>query len=271
MKNLKTLGLLLSAVAMGLLTVLPLTSCGDEEEEMTNGGNGGNGGGSQQSARALAVTIDEGALTYEDIEISGSGQEVTQRNVPFGKVTVTIEDLPNSVAELEKLKLPNGMSNIHQSPYLQPMLLMCALNEMNYDKNEARNMIDYVLRVTRSENRDARMVHYPSETEKVTELYESEWFQVNQYKKFDKVRSYLNGTSYANNYTPTEKPYSMTIELKNNSYGLDVDNVKLWLTSTQLSSSRSMSVMKYDADGDGTFDTFWSESFQWMLHSLGEY
>lgn len=259
MTTMKFNGKLLMALAVALLTSLAFHSCDFGDDEGEDGG-----GDPQTQARALQVSIDETELTDEDIYI---GDEL--RHEKFGKVKVKIEDLPVSVAELKKLKLPNGMTDIHQSPYLQPILLVAALNQLNYDKTEAKKMIDYVAKVSRSEQRDGVTVYFPS-NEAVTNFDKTEWDQVIQYKKWDKVRSWLDGAVYANNYNPA-KPYTMTIELKNNSYGLDKFKVKLWLTSTQLASQRGMDVLMYDSDSNGVYDTFWTDTFRWMVHSLGEY
>lgn len=265
MKTTRISGRLLLTLAVAVLTSMPFYSCGDEEIEKSRTDNE-EGRTPKRSPLSLQVTIDTENLTYEDFELGG-----VARHEPVGTVRVTIEDLPVSVEELKRLKLPNGMTSIHQSPYLQPLLLMAALNQLNYDKLEAKDMIDYVAKVTRSENRDRVMVHYPDWNESVTTFYKTEWDQVNQYKKWDKIRSWLNGAVYANNYTP-EKPYSMDIELKaSNSYTSERDYVKLWLTSTQLDTQRGMDIMMYDSDGNGTYDTFWTGTFQWMVHSLGEY
>lgn len=224
------------------------------------------------TARALEVSIDESGLTYEDLTIHlSNGTDYIYKDAPFGTVKVSIEDLPASVAELQNLRLPGGMTDIHQSPYLQPLLLVAALNQLNYDKQTAKDMLDYVGRVTKSENRDAQMVHFPAPSEPFTDYYKSDWSQANQYKKFDKVRSWLEGAKYANNYTPAEKPYVMTMEITNYSYTTDKDYVQLWINSTQLSSKREIGVWKYDSDGDDKFDTFWCSTYLGLLHSLGEY
>ncbi|MDO4994475.1 MAG: hypothetical protein Q4E32_05670 [Bacteroidales bacterium] len=274
----------------GLLAVLTLNSCdagtprSDKASTMTTGILGTDEMNADDqaaepdspmqspSARSLQVNIDESGLTYEDLTIRlSNGTNYVYKDAPFGVVKVSIEDLPASVEELKNLNLPNGMTDIHQSPYLQPILLVAALNQMNYDKETAKAMLDYVGRVTKSENRDAQMVHFPDASAQMTDYYKSDWSQANQYKKFDKVRSWLEGAKYANNYTPAEKPYVMTMEMTNYSYTSDKDYVQLWIQSSQLSSKREIGVWKYDSDGDGDFDTFWCSTYLGMLHSLGEY
>ena len=223
------------------------------------------------SARALQVTIDESGLTYEDLTIHlSTGTDYIYKDAPFGTVKVSLEDLPTNVAELKNLQLPNGMKDIHDSPYLQPVLLVAALNQLNYDKETAKDMLNYIGKVTKSENRDAQMVHFPDESALMTDYYKSDWSQANQYKKFDKVRSWFEGAKYANNYTPTQ-PCTMTLEITNYSYTTDKDYVQLWITSSQLSSKREIGVWKYDSDGDDQFDTFWCSTYLGLLHSLGEY
>ena len=270
--KLKALVLFFAALA------LPMTfaACGDDDEDgddkdntEQDGGNGGNTD-SDKNARALAVTIDESALTYEDYEITASGKTVVKfEQVPFGTVKVSLEDLPTSVAELKKLKLPKGVTDIHQTPYLTPALVVAALNQMNYNKTEAQKMIDYIVKSVKSENRDAVMVHFPGDG--ATQVYKSEWSQLNQYKNFDKVRSYFEGTSYYNNYTPEKKPWVMTLELTTYSYTADPDYVALWLTSTSLDSKREYGIWKYDSNGDKKYDYFFGSTFLQLAHSLGSY
>lgn len=284
MKNLKKDWLSALLLPAGILTVLSLVACeGGKKTESTPFANGiatqqevaeeSLSDGSSETTRKLAVTIAVSGLTYEDLEIhlEDTGADYTYDNKPFGTVKVSIDDLPASVAELKNLRLPDGMTDIHQSPYLQPLLLVAALNQLNYDKNEARAMIDYIVKGTKSENRDAKLYHFPNADESFTEAYSSEWNQAQQYKKYDKVRAWLDGANYANNYTPEVKPYTMTLELNNYSYSVDWDNVRLLVKNTQLSSPRYVGIWEYDSDNDGRFDTFWTSSFINMLHSVAEY
>lgn len=267
--NTKLLAMLLACTLMPFA----LNSCGDDDDTAPSGQQQGeetSGGGSSKNARALTVSIDESGLTYEDLTIHlSNGTDYVYENAPFGTVSVSIEDLPTSVEELQKLKLPNGMTSILQSPYLQPILLVAALNQLNYDKAEAKRMVDYVAKAVNSENRDAQLVHFPGDGAATS--YPTEWSQVMQYKDFNKVRSYLEGAKYANNYTPEQKPYVMKINLTDYSYTVDKDYVQLWLTSTQLSSPTPLGIWKYDANGDGAFDTFWASSFLSLLHSIAQY
>ena len=221
-------------------------------------------------ARSLTVTIDESALTYEDLTIHlSNGTDYEYRQVPFGTVKVSIDDLPVSVEEIEALQLPSGITGIHQSPYLQPLLIVAALNMLDEDKDEAKKMLDFIVKGVKSENRDGRLVHFPGDG--VTSAYPSDWSQANQYKSYEKVRSYLEGTTYANHYTPEEKPYVMTMTITDNSYTADKDCFQLWLTSTQASSVRPLAIWEYDSDGDGAFDTYWSSTYLSLLHGLAAY
>lgn len=242
-----------------------LLSCSSDDEKTDDPG-----GNDKREARTLKVTIDESALTYENLTIHlTTGADYEYHQVPFGTVKVSIDDLPTSVEELKKLQLPKGMTSIQQSPYLQPILIVAALNELNEDKSEARKMLDYIVKDVKSENRDGVKVHYPGSG--VTSVIATDWSQVNQYKKYDKVRSYLEGATFANNYTPEKKPYVMTMSITNNSYTADKDCFLLWLTSTQTSSKRQIAIWEYDSNNDGTFDTFWSNMYLPLLHGLAEY
>ena len=213
MKKMKNaLAYVLMCVAMTMLTA---AGC---ESEISNSREGTTV--YDRTARALEVSIDESGLTYDDLTIHlTNGTDYVYKQVPFGTVAVSIDDLPVSVAELERLKLPAGMTGIHQSPYLQPMLIVAALNVLNTDKEEAKRMVDYIVREAKSENRDGVMVHFPGQG--AATAYATEWSQANQYKSFEKVRSYLEGAKYANNYTPETKPYVMKMEINNNSYTAD--------------------------------------------------
>lgn len=273
MKNLKktTLSLRLpkSALmyAMMCVTMVLLTAAGCESE-VSNSREGARD--YERTARTLKVSIDESGLTYDDLTIHlTNGTDYVYKQVPFGTVTVSIDDLPASVAELKRLSLPQGMTGIHQSPYLQPMLIVAALNVLNTDKEEAKQMLDYIVREAKSENRDGALVHFPGQG--AATAYATDWSQTNQYKNFEKVRSYLEGAKYANNYTPETKPYVMKMEINDNSYTADKDCFLLWLTSTQASSKRQIGIWEYDADGDGQYDTFWSSTYLALLHGLAEY
>ena len=263
-------------LCLGFALSWTLTACGDDDEdgdnkdkeEQNDQNDDEDDSVTEKNARTLSVTIDESGLTYDDLTIHVNDIDIVHNNVPFGKVKVTIDDLPVSVAEIKKLKLPSGMTSFRQSPYLQPMLIVAALNQMNYNKDNARKMLDYVVKSAKSENRDGKMVHFPGDD--VTTAYPSNWSQINQYKSYDKVRSYLDGANYANNYTP-EKPYTMTITLTDNSYTADPDYVQLWLTSIQLNTPRELGIWKYDSDNDGEYDTYWSSTFMHLLHSIAEY
>lgn len=275
--KLKALVLFFAALA------LPMTfaACGGDDDEdgddkdktEQGGGNGGNTD-TDKNARALAVTIDESGLTYEDYTIEQSGEVLIEfKNVPFGKVKVTLEDLPTSVAELKKLKLPNGMKDIHETPYLTPALMVAAINQLTKNRDEAKNMIDYISKEVKSENRDGKMVHYPGKG--ATQIYVSDWNQLKQWVNFDKVRSFFEDTSYYNGYT--KKPWVMTMELTNYSYTADPDYVQLWLTSTSLKDSkgnptpREYGIWKYDSNGDGEYDYFFGSTMLQLCSGLATY
>lgn len=289
--------LMVLLMATGLTLVLSSGGCsGDEKsdndqnptrdgqtdrDDSGNTQGGGNGGSEDQTARALTVNFETHLKRLKDVtELGDRATEIDGSTYHFdtsadervvGTVEVAIEDLPVSVAELKKLKLPEGMTEIHQSPYLQPILLVAALNQLNYNKETAKSMINYIVMGTNSENRDAKLYHFPKWDEVYTDVYTTEWSQANQYTKFDKVRGWLNGATYGNNYTPTRKPYTMTLTFDANSYTSDWDVIRFSIKNTQHSTSRYFGVWMYDDNHDGLFDTFWTSGFIDMLHSVGEY
>ena len=285
---------MLTAVGLATMMTLSSGSCGSDDKETTPINNGGrtdnnegrtdnseNGSSSEDetpfddgsaTARTLTVTIDEVDLVYPDGEnYPIEDVRCTSSTGPTGDVIVSIDDLPVSLGELKKLDLPRSINDIHQSPYLQPILLVAAINQLNNDKRMAQAMLDYILYGTKSENRDAKLYHFPNYDETFTETYKSEWSQAKQYKKVDKIRGLLDGASYANNYTPDQKPYTMTITIKRDSYALEWDHIRLQVKNSQKSSPEYIGIWKYDSDNDGRFDIFWASSFINMLHGIGEY
>lgn len=250
----------------GLAMPFAFTSCGDDDDD--GGDNGGNNGGNDKTARALTVSIDESGLTYEDLTIHLSNNtDYVYENAPFGTVKVTLEDLPTSVAELKKLKLPNGMKDIHETPYLTPALMVAAINQLTKDRDEARNMLDYIAKGVQSENRDGKMVHYPGKG--ATQVYVSDWNQLKQWTNFDKVRSWFDGALFKNNYTTS--PWTMTITLNDYSYTANYDYVQLWLRSESVNNLREYGIWKYDSDGDDEFDYFFGTTLLQLCSGLATY
>lgn len=215
---------LLMLIALGFVSSFALASCGDDDTPAGNnsgGDNGGNsgGGGSNPVVRTLSVSINTRGLHTEDVITGGDVQHL--KNVLVGKVIVTIDDLPNSVAEIKKLKLPNGMTAISDSPYLYPILLVAAINKMSTDINEAKAMINYVSNGFSQKTIMGKNYHFPEGG--AADVYGSDWSQLRtQYQSYDEIRSFIDGATYFNNYSP-EKPYSMTMELKNPSSYSAVD------------------------------------------------
>ena len=142
---------------------------------------------------------------------------------------------------------------------------------MNYDKVMAKAMLNYILYGTKSENRDAKLYHFPNLDEPFTDVYKTEWSQINQYTKFDKIRGLLNGATYANNYTPADKPYTMTLTIKRDSYALEWDHIRLQVKNTQKGSPEYIGIWKYDSNNDGIFDIFWVSSCMNLLHGIADY
>jgi hypothetical protein len=141
---------------------------------------------------------------------------------------------------------------------------------MNTDKAEAKAMINYVAKGCESEARDKKNYHFPSE-QGAADYYASDWSQLNQYKKFDKVRSFLDGATFSNNFWPASKPYTMTMELTDYSYTADWDYVQIWCTSTQKSSPVEVGIWKVDNDMDGRFESYFASSFMQFAHGLASY
>ena len=153
---------MLTAVGFATMMTLSSGSCGGDDKDndtpYNNGNrNDNNGNGNENNttpdedtpfddgsatARTLTVTIDENDLVYPDGEYYPiEDVRCTSETGPTGDVIVSIDDLPVSLGELKKLNLPRGIGNIHQSPYLQPILLVAAINQLNYNKEMAKAML----------------------------------------------------------------------------------------------------------------------------------
>ena len=190
MKVFKFSGRFLMLCALGLATTISLSSgsCGSDDSPSSSsssgGDNAGGGGGNNPSATARSLSIsynDHGLTNNTDLITQGEVEHLTQ--VPIGVVTVTIEDLPTSVEELQKLKLPRGINSISDVPYFYPILLVAAINKMATDKEEAKAMVNFVSKGFSQETIMAKNYHFPSGG--AADTYATDWSQLStQYASY---------------------------------------------------------------------------------------
>ena len=278
MKVFKFSGRFLMLIALGLATTISLSSdsCGSDDSPSSSSSSGGdnaggnNNGGNNPSAtaRSLSISFNGSRLTNTDLITQGEVEHLKQ--VPIGVVTVTIEDLPTSVEELQKLKLPSDINSISDVPYFYPILLVAAINKMATDKQEAKAMVNFVSKGFSQETIMAKNYHFPSGG--AADTYATDWSQLStQYASYAEIRSYLDGATKSNSYSP-RAPYTMTMELKTSSYSAtDWDWFKFYIKSSQKSSQTEFTIWRYDSDKDGRLDSYFTTELLKLAHSVLPY
>ncbi len=278
MKVFKFSGRFLMFIALGLATTISLSSdsCGSDDSPSSSSSSGGdnaggnNNGGKNPSAtaRSLSISYNVNGLTNTDLITQGEVEHLKQ--VPIGVVTVTIEDLPTSVEELQKLKLPRGINSISDVPYFYPILLVAAINKMATDKQEAKAMVNFVSKGFSQETIMAKNYHFPSGG--AADTYATDWSQLStQYASYAEIRSYLDGATKSNSYSP-RAPYTMTMELKTSSYSAsDWDWFKFYIKSSLKSSQTEFTIWRYDSDKDGRLDSYFTTELLKLAHSVLPY
>ncbi len=278
MKVFKFSGRFLMFIALGLATTISLSSdsCGSDDSPSSSSSSGGdnaggnNNGGKNPSAtaRSLSISYNVNGLTNTDLITQGEVEHLKQ--VPIGVVTVTIEDLPTSVEELQKLKLPRGINSISDVPYFYPILLVAAINKMATDKEEAKAMVNFVSKGFSQETIMAKNYHFPSGG--AADTYATDWSQLStQYASYAEIRSYLDGATKSNSYSP-RAPYTMTMELKTSSYSAsDWDWFKFYIKSSLKSSQTEFTIWRYDSDKDGRLDSYFTTELLKLAHSVLPY
>lgn len=278
MKVFKFSGRFLMLCALGLATTISLSSgsCGSDDSPSSSSSSGGdnaggnNNGGNNPSAtaRSLSISYNVNGLTNTDLITQGEVEHLKQ--VPIGEVTVTIEDLPTSVEELQKLKLPRGINSISDVPYFYPILLVAAINKMATDKQEAKAMVNFVSKGFSQETIMAKNYHFPSGG--AADTYATDWSQLStQYASYAEIRSYLDGATKSNSYSP-RAPYTMTMELKTSSYSAsDWDWFKFYIKSSLKSSQTEFTIWRYDSDKDGRLDSYFTTELLKLAHSVLPY
>ena len=278
MKVFKFSGRFLMLIALGLATTISLSSasCGSDDIPSSSSSSGGdnaggnNNGGNNPSAqaRSLSISFNDSRLTYTDLITQGEVEHL--KNVPIGEVTVTIEDLPTSVEELQKLKLPSDINSISDVPYFYPILLVAAINKMATDKQEAKAMVNFVSKGFSQETIMAKNYHFPSGG--AADTYATDWSQLStQYASYAEIRSYLDGATKSNSYSP-RAPYTMTMELNTSSYSAsDWDWFKFYIKSSLKSSQTEFTIWRYDSDKDGRLDSYFTTELLKLAHSVLPY
>lgn len=278
MKVFKFSGRFLMLIALGLATTISLSSgsCGSDDSPSSSSSSGGdnaggdNNGGNNPSAqaRSLSISYNDHGLTNTDLITQGEVEHLTQ--VPIGVVTVTIEDLPTSVEELQKLKLPSEINSISDVPYFYPILLVAAINKMATDKQEAKAMVNFVSKGFSQETIMAKNYHFPSGG--AADTYATDWSQLStQYASYAEIRSYLDGATKSNSYSP-RAPYTMTMELNTSSYSAsDWDWFKFYIKSSLKSSQTEFTIWRYDSDKDGRLDSYFTTELLKLAHSVLPY
>lgn len=216
--------------------------------------------GGQQDGKQITVTIDESGLSKKTISAQDGSYSYTYNNAAVGVVKVTLSDIPTTLADLQNLVLPRGMKDIHDTPYLAPALMICAVSQRFVNEQECKAMINYIAKA------------YNDTTVGAADFYKSDWMQIGQYnaKYMEAMRSYFNGATKRNSYTPSQ-PVTLEMELTKWSYTANNNHIKLWIKSSVKSSKQEYGIWMEDSDGDGRYDYFYPTTFMTLSHGLGAY
>ncbi|MBO4825804.1 MAG: hypothetical protein J5506_01040 [Prevotella sp.] len=269
-----TISKFISTTALVLAVSGPLSGCADSmkkganaqevtgiSDALTGNENGAQANANNGDARLIDVSIDESGLSKTTVKVGDGEFDYYQYdNAAVGKVKVTLSALPRTLAELKALHLPKGMNDLHDTPYLAPALMAASVSQYFVDKDECKRMINYIGK------------KYKDISTGAADFYASDWGQLGQYneKYMQAVRSYFNGATRANGYTPSE-PVTMEMELNKYSYTADENCIQLWIKSSVKSSKQEFKIWMLDQDGDGRYDYFYPTTFMTLAHGLGEY
>lgn len=208
---------------------------------------------------SVTVSMNTRGLSKTSVSVGdGSFDYYSYPNAYVGNVIVTLSKLPTSVEELRTINLPKGMTDIHQSPYVVLPLYVAALYQYSKDKTVGKAMIEYI---GRQKNLG---------TGKPDKLaIASQYSQIDQYCNSRVNPDYME--SLLTYFDKTTAPYTMTIELTNNSYTASKDVLVLRIKSTKQSSAKENNIWCYDSNGDGKFDYFYPTNIQQLAHGFGAY
>lgn len=211
-------------------------------------------------AKKITVRIDDSKLSKKNTVNVGDGERNYYKydNAALGTVTVTLSDIPETLEDIKNMTLPRGTADIHNTPYLGPALMVCALNQAFRDKEECKEMLNYVAKRGHDINTG------------VVDAYPSDWSQLYQYKSIPSILSYFEGATKQNNWTP-KKPLTMKMQLTQYSYTADEFVIRLLVKSAAKASPQYVEVWMDDTDNDGKYDYFYPINYINLAHSLGQY
>ena len=215
---------------------------------------------SAKPGKQITATIDESGLNKKQSVNVGDGERNYYKydKAALGTVTVTLSDIPESLDDIKNIKLPRGISDIHNTPYLCPALFVCALNQAFVDKEECKAMLNYIGKRGHDINTG------------VVDAYPSDWSQLYQYKSLPSILSYFEGATKQNKWTPS-KPITMKMQLTQYSYTADEFVIRLLIKSAAKASPQYIEIWMEDTDDDGNYDFFYPVNYINLAHSLGVY
>ncbi len=227
----------------------------ESEESVSEEGNT-----ADSPAKKITVKIDDSKLSKKNTVNVGDGERNYYKydNASLGTVTVTLSDIPETLDDIKNMTLPRGTADIHNTPYLGPALMVCALNQAFRDKEECKSMLNYVAKRGHDINTG------------VVDAYPSDWSQLYQYKSIPSILSYFEGATKQNNWTPS-KPITMKMQLTQYSYTADEFVIRLLVKSAAKASPQYVEIWMDDTDNDGKYDYFYPINYINLAHSLGQY
>ena len=172
-------------------------------------------GYSPKDRTRLALTKTDGSLAIKKIWAYNLPiQFITVSTEGFSReldgkryITYSFNALPRNIEELKTLEVNNR--EYFSSPHFVTALFICCLNRMTDNSADAWNMINYLRTHTATvgENNILKVSNVVMQ-DVVQNLLEKD---TNGYPVSNGLRSYFEGSSPDNKYTPTAPPYKVTI------------------------------------------------------------
>lgn len=229
----------------------------------------------EKNARTITVNVDASELTYYDDITAVYGNDVYRHQFAYlGEIKVSMSEMPSSLPELKKLVLsefylPKGdraartvkPTDIHDLPFYSPALLVAALIKYGSDPVESKRMVNYIAKQFKNISVGA------------ADCYVTDWNWLNEYKRssYNNLYSYFQGATKSNGYNAT-KPYTMTMELVENSYATASKSDAIYhIKCSALDNDMLLTISAEDLNGDDQLDYFYPTTFKHLCVGITTY
>ena len=178
---------------------------------------------------SISSAVTSGSRKVVNNALKGADKLASQaiNNIKQKKETFTFDRIPETVDEMKALPQANL-----QNPFGVVALVILAMNNFNKDLDKCKDMLTFLKGPGTLMNQEISRMN-------------------DQLKGTDYLmRSYFEGTSPENNYTPTE-PFKITVFDHPNSYDNEKDGyVTLWVKSSGSDSDRQVRLRKKQSTGE---------------------